>query len=282
MSTLMKGMEVAKAMKEGLYTQAGELKAKGVTPTLAIVRVGESPDDMAYERGAIKRCEGAGVAIRVCAFPKDVEKGEFESAFLELNEDPEVHGILVFQPLPKQLDEDFVKANINPLKDVDGMCTTNMGKVFSGDHTGYAPCTAEGAVLLLKHYGIQIAGKNVVVLGRSTVVGKPLSILLLEENATVTICHSKTTDLDQVLRRADILVVAVGVAHLVKASMIKEGAVVVDVGINVDAEGKLIGDVDFDQVEPKASFISPVPGGAGSVTTSVLASHTIQAAKALS
>jgi len=278
MAEILKGMEVANAMKERLIAENEALIAKGVTPCLAIVRVGERPDDLAYERGALKRFEGLGVKTCVSVFPEDIAQGDFETEFKKINGDPCVHGILLFRPLPKHLDEDAILKIIDPEKDMDGMCDTNIAKVFAGDESGYAPCTPEGVVELLKHFEIPLKGSKVVLVGRSMVVGKPLAMLLLKENATITVCHTRTADLAAECKAADILIAAAGAAKMIKAEHVKEGAVVVDVGINVDEEGNLCGDVDFEEAEPLASMITPVPGGVGSVTTSILAMHTLKAA----
>ena len=276
MSIVMRGIDVANAIKEELIQEAAALKAEGIIPCLAIVRVGARPDDLAYERGARKRMEKTGIECRIIELPEDISQKEFERAFSEVNEDPGVHGILLFRPLPASLDEEPVKAMINPEKDVDGMSPVNIAKVFSGDETGFAPCTAEAVMEMIRHYGIELQGKQVTVLGRSMVVGKPLSMLLMKANATVTVCHTRTVDLAAQCRDAEILAVAAGKARMVTEEMAGEGAIVIDVGINVDEEGNLCGDVDYDAVAAKTSYISPVPGGVGSVTSSILAKHVIR------
>lgn len=278
MSVIMKGAEVAKAMKETLIRKAEALKEKGIAPCLVIIRVGERADDLAYERGAKKRMELLGIDCRVRELPEDIGQEAFEHEFAKINEDPSVHGILLFRPLPAHLDEGPVKAEIHSNKDVDCMSDTNIAKVFSGDATGFAPCTAEAVVQMLDHFGIGLEGKKVVIVGRSMVVGRPLSMLLLKRNATVTICHTRTANLAEECRNAQILVAAAGKAGVVTGKMTGENAVVVDVGINVDEKGELCGDVDFDAVQNKASYLSPVPGGVGSVTTSVLAAHVLRGA----
>lgn len=281
MSVLMKGIDVANAMKEELIKEAELLKQGGVTPCLAIIRVGSREEDLSYERGAKKRMEAVGIQCQVRELPEDVTQREFEEAFREVNDHPSVHGILMFRPLPKHLDEEPVRKMIHPAKDMDCMSDVNIAKVFAGDETGYAPCTAEAVMKMLKFYGIDLKGKNTTVVGRSMVVGKPLSMMLLKEHATVTICHTRTADLPKICRSADILVAAAGNAKMITADMIGEGAVVADVGINVDEEGNLCGDVDFEGAKKNASYISPVPRGVGSITTSVLAEHVIRAAKEL-
>ncbi len=279
MSTIMKGAEVAKAMKEVLIRETEELKQAGVEPCLTIVRVGARPDDLAYERGAKKRMELVGIRCEVLELPEDISQEEFENQFRQVNEDPKVHGILLFRPLPSHLDEEPVRQMIRPEKDVDCMSPVNIAKVFSGDETGYAPCTPEAVMKMLEHYQIDIKGKKVTVVGRSMVVGKPLAMMLLKKHGTVTICHTRTKDLAATCREAEILVAAAGKAKMISADMVGEGAVVADVGINVDEEGNLCGDVDYEAVQETCGYISPVPGGVGSVTTSVLAAHVLRGAR---
>lgn len=281
MSTVMKGVEVARAMKENLIKEVDALKEAGANPNLTIIRVGARPDDLAYERGALKRMDMVGIDCKVVELPEDISQKELEAEFEKVNKDAEVHGILLFRPLPKHLDEEPLKAMINPLKDVDCMSPVNIAKVFSGDESGFAPCTAEAVVEMLKHFQVPLEGKNVTIVGRSMVVGKPLSMLLLGENATVTVCHTRTQNLAEKCRQADILVAAAGKASMITEDMVSEGTVVADVGINVNAEGKLCGDVDYEVVENKVAAISPVPGGVGSITTSVLAKHVIRSARYL-
>ena len=282
MSILMKGADVAKTMKEDLTGEARRLKDRGILPSLTIIRVGARPDDLAYERGARKRMEMIGIECKVVELPETITQAEFEKTFFKINEDPKVHGILLFRPLPGHLDEGPVVSRINPLKDVDCMCPVNIAKVFSGDETGHAPCTPEAVMEMLDYYKIDPKGKKVTVIGRSMVVGKPLSMMLLKRHATVTICHTRTKDLTATCREAEILVAAAGKARMVTADMVGDGAEVVDVGINVDDKGNLCGDVDVEAAEPVTSYISPVPRGVGSVTSSVLAKHVLKAAEYLS
>lgn len=279
MGIVMRGAEAAKAIKEEVTEEAADLKERGINPCLAVIRVGARPDDLAYERGARKRMEASGIECRVTALPEDIGQKGLEQEFLKVNVDPEVHGILLLRPLPGTLDEEPLKAMIDPWKDVDGMSPVNIAKVFSGDETGFAPCTAEAVMEILRYYGVEICGKRATVLGRSMIVGKPLSMLLLKEHATVTICHTRTADIAKECRNAEILVAAAGNARMVTEEMVGKAAVVVDVGINVDEAGNLCGDVDYDAVEAKASYISPVPGGVGSVTSSVLAKHVVRSAR---
>ncbi len=278
MNIIMKGSEVVAAMKEKMQSQTEALKQRGIMPVLAIVRVGAKPDDLAYERGAKKRMESVGIECRVFEFAQTIEQEKFEKEFEGINNNPEIHGILLFRPLPKHLDENALKGIINPLKDVDCMSPVNIAKVFSGDESGFAPCTPEAVIETLDHYGISLKGKRTVVVGRSMVVGKPLSMLLLKRDATVTVCHTKTENIEKTCRGAEILIAAAGKAKMITAGYVCKGAVVIDVGINVDNEGKLCGDVDYEDVLPSASYITPVPGGVGTVTSSVLAQHVIRAA----
>ena len=279
MSVQMKGMDVANAMKESLTARVEKLKEQGVAPCLAMVRVGNRPDDLSYERGAKKRLESVGISYRVVELPEDISQERFEEEFRTVNENPDIHGILLFRPLPKQLDEAPIKKLLNPEKDMDGMTAENIAKIFAGDESGYAPCTAEAVMEMLDYYQIDLTGKKVTVVGRSMVVGRPLAMMLLKKNATVTMCHTRTEELAKTCREAEVLVAAAGKVRMITADMVKEGAVVVDVGINVDEEGNLCGDVDFENVERKASYISPVPRGVGSITTSVLAKHVVLAAE---
>lgn len=279
MTTYMMGTDVAKAMKEELIQEVEALKGQGTNPCLAIVRVGARPDDLSYERGARKRMELVGIDCKVVELPEDINQEDFEAEFSKVNDDPTVHGILLFRPLPKHLNEEPIKNMIHPYKDVDCMCSENIAKVFAGDDSGYGPCTAEAVMEMLAHYDIDLTGRKVTVVGRSMVVGKPLSMMLLKKNATITVCHTRTADLAAECRKAEILVAAVGKAKMITEDMVGDGAIVVDVGVNVDENGNLCGDVDFAAVEGKASYISPVPKGVGSVTTSVLAKHVVKAAK---
>lgn len=279
MSVLMKGNDVANAMKEQLVHETDMLKKEGIIPCLAIVRAGARPDDLSYERGAKKRMAMVGIECRTVELPGDIGQDEFEEIFRKVNDDPQVHGILLLRPLPFLLDEEPVKRIINPEKDVDCMSPVNAAKIFAGDRTGYGPCTAEAVMEMLKFYGVELKGRNVTVVGRSMVVGKPLAMMLLHEHATVTVCHTKTVNLPVICRNADILIAAAGKAGMITADMVGDKAVVADVGINVDEAGNLCGDVDFEKVEQKASYISPVPGGVGGITTSVLAEHVLRAAR---
>lgn len=274
---VLKGAAVMAAIKEQVQGMMEGLE--GQPPKLAIVRVGERPDDLSYERGAMKRMEAFGLRAQSYAFPEEINGEDFKEAFAAINRDPDVTGILLLKPLPPQIPEREIEAMIDPAKDLDGISPVNMAKVFAGEADGFAPCTAEAVVEVLKAYGIPISGKRAVIVGRSLVVGRPLAMLLLKENATVTVCHTRTKNLEEECRRAEILVAAAGRAKMLGASHVGEQAVVIDVGINVDEDGKLCGDVDFASIDGRAAMATPVPGGVGAVTTAVLAKHLAQAAK---
>ena len=279
MAMLLKGAEVAKALTEELHAKTEELKKNGVEPCLAILRVGAREDDLAYERGALKRCEKVGVAVRQVVLPEDVTQKVLMENIHALGADEKVHGVLMFRPLPGHLDDEAARAALDPKKDMDGITDGSMTAVYAGTKGGYPPCTAAACVALLKHYNIPIKGKRVVVIGRSLVIGKPVSLLLLAEHATVTICHSRSENLPEICREADILVVAAGKAGMVGAESVRAGQVVLDVGIHVGADGNLCGDTRFAEVEPVVEAITPVPGGVGTVTSTILASHVVEAAE---
>ena len=278
MAEILKGAPAAAALTEKLAVRCAALKESGVIPTLAIVRVGERPDDVAYERGAIKRCEKAGVAVRQYLLPADAEQGELLRVIDEINRDGGIHGCLMFRPLPRHLDEAAACEVLDARKDVDCMTESSLSSVFTGSGTGFTPCTAQSVMELLDYYGIDPAGKKAVVVGRSLVIGKPVAMLLLAANATVTVCHSRTASLAEQTRNADIVVAALGRARALRAEHFAPGQVVVDVGINAAPECGLCGDVDFAAVEPIVSAITPVPAGVGSLTTAVLCAHVIEAA----
>ncbi|HHZ00271.1 MAG TPA: bifunctional 5,10-methylenetetrahydrofolate dehydrogenase/5,10-methenyltetrahydrofolate cyclohydrolase [Sedimentibacter sp.] len=277
MGELLKGKPVADAIAKEVKDRVQELKAKNIQPKLMIVRVGERPDDISYEKAAIKRMQGCGIDSQVVLLPADISQNDFIEKLKSVNNDESVHGILLFRPLPGQIDESIVKHIISPEKDIDCFNPANVAKIVEGDKTGFAPCTPRAAMEILKYYKVELKGKRAVVIGRSLVVGKPMAMLLLEEDATVTICHSKTPELSKLTSEADILVAAIGRARMIKDDFIKEGAVVIDVGINVDRDGNICGDVDTERCREKASLITPVPAGVGSVTTAVLAKHVLKA-----
>lgn len=273
----LKGAAVSAVIKEQVAEALAALH--GAAPKLAIVRVGEKPDDMSYERGATKKMESFGLRVQSYVYPEQISDGDFKAAFAAINADPDVTGILLLRPLPKQICEKDIEEMIHPNKDLDGISPVNIAKVFAGDRTGFAPCTAEAVIEVLKANQIPMEGKRVTVVGRSMVVGKPLSMLMLKENATVTICHTRTKDLKGTCRNAEILVAAAGRAKMLDQEYVGQDAVVIDVGINVDENGKLCGDVDYESIQERASMATPVPGGVGAVTTAVLAKHLVQAAK---
>ena len=273
----LRGMPVVKQIAADAALQVEELKKKGVEPKLAVVRVGEREDDLSYERGLLKRFDAVGAMVESVVFPVDVTQEELEAGIKRLNEDDKVHGILVFRPLPKHLDEEVIKEMVAPMKDVDCMGSANTAHVFAQDGKGHAPCTPQAVIEMLDFYGYDLTGKKAVVVGRSMVVGKPLAQMLLKKNATVTICHTKTADLRSEVKAADFVFACAGVAKMLDASYVSEGQVVIDVGINV-LDGKLCGDVDYESVSEIAAAATPVPGGVGTVTTSVLLKHVLVSA----
>lgn len=274
---LLKGIDVANAINEQLIAQLAERKDR--IPQLAIIRVGERPDDLSYERGATKKMEKIGFGCTSYVFDAEIDNETFQKEFDAINDNSKVDGILLLRPLPKQLDEAAVVNRIHPEKDLDGISPVNLAKVFAGDDTGFAPCTAEAVIEMLDYAGIDLTGKKVTVVGRSLVIGKPVAMLLMKKNATVTICHTRTKDMAAECRNAEVLVAAAGSAKMITADYVGKDAVVIDVGINVDEAGKLCGDADTEAIAVNASLATPVPGGVGSVTTSVLAKHLMKAAQ---
>lgn len=272
----LRGKKVSDGIKEYV---SKELETLSFVPKLAIVRVGKNPDDMSYERGATKKLKSFGLDVASYVFPQDISDEDFKKAFKDINEDDEVTGILLLRPLPRTINEKDIENMIDPKKDLDGISPINIAKVFAGDTTGFSPCTAEAVIEVLKAYDIELTGKRVTVVGRSMVVGKPVSMLLLKENATVTMTHTRTVDLKKTCSDAEIVVAAAGRAKMLNSDYCGQDAVMIDVGINVDDNGKLCGDVDYSTLDGKASAATPVPGGVGTVTTAVLAKHLIQAAK---
>lgn len=272
----LRGKKVSDGIKEYVTK---ELETLSFVPKLAIVRVGENPDDMSYERGATKKLKSFGLDVASYVFPQDISDEDFKKAFKDINEDDEVTGILLLRPLPLTINEKDIENIIDPKKDLDGISPINIAKVFEGDTTGFSPCTAEAVIEVLKAYDIELTGKRVTVVGRSMVVGKPVSLLLLKENATVTMTHTRTVDLKKTCSDAEIVIAAAGRAKMLNSDYCGQNAVMIDVGINVDENGKLCGDVDYATLDGKASAATPVPGGVGTVTTAVLAKHLIQAAK---
>ncbi len=278
MAKQLLGKEVTAALNERIKADVAKLNEKGITPTLGIVRVGERPDDLSYERGAVKRCETLGVEYQKFLLPEDVTQNELMKTIDEVNKNDAIHGVLIFRPLPKHLDEKAVIAALAPEKDVDGITDGSMVGVFTSTEKGFPPCTPQACMEILDHYQIDCTGKKAVVVGRSLVVGKPAAMMLLKKNATVTVCHTRTKDMPSVVKEAEIVIVAAGRAGIVDDTYLSPGQIVIDVGINVNEEGKLCGDVDYAKAEPVVDMITPVPGGVGSVTTSVLVGHVVEAA----
>lgn len=278
MAVILDGKAVSAKVKEEVKAEVEALKKQGVSVGLAVIIVGNNPASRTYVNNKKKACEAAGILSEEYALPEETTQEELLALVEELNHKDSINGILCQLPLPKQLDEEAVIAAISDKKDVDAFSAVNVGHIMIGDYT-FLPCTPAGIMEILRHYNIDVAGKECVVIGRSNIVGKPMAMLLLHQNGTVTICHSKTKNLKDVTSRADILVAAVGIPHFVTADMVKEGAVVIDVGMDRDENGKLCGDVDFAAVEPKASYITPVPGGVGPMTIATLLKNTVTAAK---
>ena len=288
MAKQLLGKEVNEALVASLQTRTAALKAKGITPTLGIIRLGENPSDLSYEKGATKRAEEVGVAVKNYILPEDASKEDVLKVIDEVNADASVHGVLMFRPLPKHLkaDQDEICNRLAPAKDVDSMTHMSNAGVFEGQDLGYAPCTPAACMEILDHYGIDCKGKNAVVIGRSLVVGKPAAMMLMAKNATVTVCHTKTVNTAEICKGADIIVTAAGVLGSLTKDFVREGQVVIDVSMNWNPEkitskgkGGMSGDCVFDEVEPIVGAITPVPGGVGAVTTSVLMKHVVEAAE---
>ena len=288
MAKQLLGKEVNEALVAALQTRTAALKEKGVTPTLGIIRLGENPSDLSYEKGATKRAEEVGVAVKNYILPEDASKEDVLKVIDEVNADASVHGVLMFRPLPKHLknDQDEICNRLDPKKDVDSMTHMSNAGVFEGQDLGYAPCTPAACMEILDHYGIDCKGKNAVVIGRSLVVGKPAAMMLMAKNATVTICHTKTVNTAEICKKADIIVTAAGVLGSLTKDFVREDQIVIDVSMNWNPEkitskgkGGMSGDCVFDEVEPIVGAITPVPGGVGAVTTSVLMKHVVEAAE---
>lgn len=278
MATVLKGAPVAAEINQELSERIAMLRQHGINPTLCTIRVGESPDDISYETGAAKRAAKLGVEHVKVVLPDSATQDEVIAAVCEANNNPAVHGILVFRPLPKHIDDAAIRAALSPDKDVDGITEGSLNGVFTGSGKGFPPCTAQACIEILERTGTELKGKNAVVIGRSLVIGKPVAMMLLQKNATVTICHTRTVDTPTIAKRGDIIVAAAGSAGMVNANYLSSGQTVIDVGINVNDEGKLCGDVKFDEAEAIVERITPVPGGVGAVTTSVLMSHVVESA----
>jgi len=278
MAKLLLGKEVTAALNEKIKGDVTTLNSKGIRPTLGIIRIGEREDDLSYERGASKRCETLGVEVQKFLLSADITNKELMDTIDKVNKDDSVHGVLIFRPLPKRLDEETVIKALKPEKDVDGITDGSMAGIFTGTKQGFPPCTAQACMEILDHYDIDVTGKKAVIVGRSLVVGKPAAMMLIQKNATVTVCHTRTVDMPSVVKEAEVVIVAAGRAGIVDKSYLSAGQIVIDVGINVNEEGKLCGDVNFTDAESIVEAITPVPGGVGTVTTSVLVGHVVEAA----
>ena len=278
MSVRLTGKEAAASLNERTKDLCCRLSSQGITPVLCIIRVGENPGDLSYERGAARRCEELGIQCIKQQFSPDVTQEEMMACISSLNSRPDIHGVLLLRPLPRHLDQAAIENALVPEKDVDGMTEGSMAGIYSGKKIGFAPCTAQACLEILDYYGIDPAGKRAVVVGRSLVIGKPVSMLLLNRNATVTVCHTRTADLPSVTKEADLLITAAGRAAMIGEEHVRPGQTVIDVGINVNEEGKLCGDTDYDAVKDIVGAVTPVPGGVGSVTTAVLCAHVAEAA----
>lgn len=279
MADILKGSEVTAAINTRLKERVERLKEVDIIPRLAIIRVGEKPDDVAYERSAVKRCNAIGVTAESFILPEDAAQNDLLAVIERVNTDDKIHGCLLLRPLPKQFDDEAVRNALSCEKDVDGITDDSLAGVFAGTGKGYPPCTAAACMEILEHFGVELKGKRAVVIGRSLVVGKPLAMMLLVKHATVTICHTRTVDMPAICREAQILIAAAGSAGMVREEYLSSSQIVIDVGINVDEEGKLRGDVDFTAAENIVSAVTPVPGGVGTVTSSVLVKHLVEAAE---
>lgn len=283
MPQLLKGAPVAAAISEDLKKRCENLKNSGITPKAAILRVGERPDDLSYERAALKRFENIGIAVEQFVLPVDCSEADLLDTVKKINDDASIHGCLMFRPLPDKEMEKKAAQILDPHKDIDCMTSTSLAGVFSGNGEGFPPCTAQAVIELCDHYGIGLEGKNVAVVGRSLVIGRPVSMLLQRKNATVTMCHTRTRDMESICRGADIIVAAAGKAGLIDSSYLRHedapAQIVIDVGINVLSDGTLVGDVDREAAETFSAAYTPVPGGIGSITTAVLSKHVVLAAE---
>lgn len=281
MEKILKGKIVADAIDEDLLKRTPALYERGIVPALAIVRVGENPSDIAYENGAVKKARKLGLQPEKYICPADIAQEDLIQVIKAINQDEKIHGILLLQPLPKSIDADAVRNTLSPKKDLDCISDASLARLFLGSGEGFAPCTAEACIEILKFNNIDIKGKKAVVIGRSMVIGKPVAMMLLKENATITICHTRTEDRDlkDLCQGADIIIAAAGHAGTLTADMVRPGQTIIDVGINFDDEGKMLGDVDYEPVSGIVGSITPVPGGVGSVTTTLLMKHLVEAAE---
>lgn len=279
MEKVLRGKDVGFSIREQIKVDVEELKKLDKYPKLAIVRLGANPDDIYYENSIIKNCNDLGIGSEVFEKDLSINTEDLVETLMELNNNDSISGILVFRPLPKHIDDKIISNSVSPDKDVDCMHSLNLGKIFEGDMSGFAPCTPKGAMEILKYYNIPMEGKKAVIINRSTVVGKPLAMMLLEENATVTICHSRTKDLEKITKDADIVLTALGRANMFNEEYFHEKSVLIDIGMSPNEEGKICGDIDYDNVLNKVGAITPVPGGVGSVTTSILLKQVVDACK---
>ncbi|WP_050607857.1 bifunctional 5,10-methylenetetrahydrofolate dehydrogenase/5,10-methenyltetrahydrofolate cyclohydrolase [Clostridium niameyense] len=279
MTKILYGKDIALNIKNNIRLKVQKLNKKHITPMLAIVRIGNKEDDISYEKSIMKNCTSLGIDTNVYELEDNVLQRDVLSLIQKLNKDRKINGILVFRPFPEHLDQDVINSSIELSKDVDCMNPLNLEKIFEGKLNGFIPCTSEAAIETLKYYNIELRGSNIVIINRSMVVGKPLSMMLLSEDATVTIAHSKTKNLSSITKNADIVITAIGRAKMLGEEYFNENSIVVDVSINVDEEGNLCGDVDFDNVNTKLKAITPVPRGIGAVTTSLLLKHIVDASE---
>lgn len=281
MAELLKGKAVADSLSEKTLQKTEELKKRGIIPTLAIVRVGENPGDISYEKGAIKRADKTGITVKQFTYDESITHEELVAEIKKLNADDSIHGVLIFRPLPKHIDEKEICNTLDPRKDIDGITPGSMAGIFMDTDVGYPPCTAEACLEMLDYYGFELKGKKVTIMGRSLVIGKPVAMMIMRRHATITMCHSRTTreDFAAAGQNADVVIAAIGKAKLIKADQLGKDQIIIDVGINVDEDGKLCGDVDFDASAENAAYITPVPGGVGGVTTALLMKHVAEAAE---
>ena len=277
MSKILSGKEVSNQID--IFTKINIMKLHkiGITPKLGIIRISEQEDDLSYERNIIKKCEKLGVSYEKFYLPQNAKENSLLKLINDINTNENIHGVLLFRPLPKYLNEEKIINMINPEKDVDGITDYSIAGIFSGKEQGFSPCTPQSCIEILDYYGISCTGKKIVVVGRSLVIGKPLTMMLINKNATVTVCHTKTKNITSITKEADIVIVAAGKQGLINESYIKPGQIIIDVGIHVNEDGKISGDVDFEEVKNIVDAITPVPGGVGSVTTSVLIQHVVMA-----
>ena len=271
------GKPVAEHLRANIKARVAGLNERNIVPAIIIIRVGNKEDDVFYERSILKNCSLLGIEGRVKELPENVSMEELSKTIEDANEDDNTHGIMMFRPLPGHLNEKEILEKINPVKDIDGMTPVNLEKIFEGDDSGFSPCTPKAVIEMLKYYQIPLKGANVAVAGRSLVVGNPLAMLLLKENATVTICHSKTKDMRSITSKADIVVAAIGKAKFMNEEYFTESSIVIDVGVNDDGNGKICGDVDYDKVFGKVKMLTPASGGVGTITTTILLEQAVRA-----